>query len=142
MHLGSALIRGSRPLQAAGLIERHPRTRFLLMHLAWPWSGELLGMAFVYRNIWIDLTWSWLLSPTRFRQAFREAVEVLPDESRMMLGGDSWHPEEAYGAIRGALQLIGESLEDMVREGSFGRKDAERLAAKILHENAAGFFKL
>jgi hypothetical protein len=112
------------------------------MHLAWPWSGELLGMAFVYRNIWLDLTWSWLLSPTRFRQAFREAVEVLPDESRMMLGGDSWHPEEAYGAIRGARRLIGEALQDMVREGSFGRKDAERLAVKVLHDNAQAFFRL
>jgi hypothetical protein len=142
MHLGSALIRGSRPLEAAGLIERHPRTRFLLMHLAWPWSGELLGMAFVYRNIWLDLTWSWLLSPTRFRQAFREAVEVLPDESRMMLGGDSWHAEEAYGAIRGARRLIGESLQDMVREGSFRRRDAGRLAVKVLHDNAVSFFKL
>ncbi len=142
MHLGSALIRGSRPLKAAGLIERHPRTRFLLMHLAYPWSGELLGMAFVYRNIWLDLTWSWLLSPTRFRQAFREAVEVLPDESRMMLGGDSWHAEEAYGAIRGARELIAGSLEAMVREGSFRRRAAERLAVKILHDNAQGFFGL
>ena len=51
MHLGSALIRGSRPLAVAGRIERRPRTRFLLMHLAYPWTGELLGMAFVYRNI-------------------------------------------------------------------------------------------
>ncbi len=142
MHLGSALIRGSRPLQAAGLIERHPRTRFLLMHLAWPWSGELLGLAFVYRNIWIDLTWSWLLSPTRFRHAFREAVEVLPDESRMMLGGDSWHAEEAYGAIRGARELIGGSLDALVREGSLRRRDAERLALKILHRNAESFFRL
>jgi len=142
MHLGSALIRGSRPLLAAGLIERHPRTRFLLMHLAYPWSGELLGMAFVYRNIWIDLTWSWLLSPTRFRNAFREAVEVLPDESRMMLGGDSWHAEEAYGAIRGARALIAGLLGQMVREGSFRRRDAERLAVKILHDNAQAFFKL
>ena len=142
MHLGSALIRGSRPMKAAGLIERHPRTRFLLMHLAYPWSGELLGMAFVYRNIWIDLTWSWLLSPTRFRQAFREAVEVLPNESRMMLGGDSWHAEEAYGAIRGARALIAGSLEAMVREGSFRRRDAERLSVKIFHDNAQGFFGL
>jgi predicted TIM-barrel fold metal-dependent hydrolase len=47
MHLGSALIRGSRPLAAAGRIERRPRTRFLLMHLAYPWTGELLGMAFL-----------------------------------------------------------------------------------------------
>ncbi len=142
MHLGSALIRGSRPLQAAGLIERHPRTRFLLMHLAWPWSGELLGMAFVYRNIWLDLTWSWLLSPTRFRNAFREAVEVLPDESRMMLGGDSWHAEEAYGAIRGARALIARCLQELVREGALRRMDAERLAVKVLHDNAKAFFQL
>ena len=142
MHLGSALIRGSRPLKAAGLIERHPRTRFLLMHLAYPWSGELLGLAFVYRNIWIDLTWSWLLSPSRFRQAFREAVEVLPDESRMMLGGDSWHAEESYGAIRGARTMIAGLLDELVREGSFRRRDAERLAVKVLHDNAHGFFGL
>jgi uncharacterized protein len=142
MHLGSALIRGSRPLGAAGLIERHPRTRFLLMHLAYPWSGELLGMAFVYRNIWIDLTWSWILSPTRFTSAFNEAVEVLTDESRMMLGGDTWHAEEAFGAITGVRQLISWILEDKIAGGYFGRRDAERLAQKILRENARSFFSL
>ncbi|MGA2762884.1 MAG: amidohydrolase family protein [Spirochaetia bacterium] len=142
MHLGSALIRGSRPLQAAGLIERNPRTRFLLMHLAYPWSAELLGMAFVYRNIWIDLTWSWILSPTRFTSAFAEAIEVLTDDSRMMIGGDTWHAEEAYGAISGARRLIGEVLESKVASGYFGRRDAERLARKVLRENASAFFRL
>ena len=140
MHLGSALIRGSHPLEAAGLIERHPRTRFLLMHLAYPWAGELLGMAFVYRNIWIDLTWSWLLSPTRFRESLHEAIDVLPDESRMMLGGDTWHAEEAYGAIGQARSLIGQTLESCVRQGQFGSRDAERLSRKIFHDNAAAFF--
>jgi hypothetical protein len=142
MHLGSALIRGSRPLSAAGLIERNPRTRFLLMHLAYPWSAELLGMAFVYRNVWIDLTWSWLLSPTRFRRDFQEAVDVLPDESRMMLGGDTWHAEEAYGAISGARALVAESLGAMVKAGGFTRRDAERLAQKIFRANAQSFFGL
>jgi predicted TIM-barrel fold metal-dependent hydrolase len=78
MHLGSAIIRGSHPLKVAGLIERHPRTRFLLMHLAYPWSRDLLGMAFVYRNIWLDLTWSPLLSPSHFKLALHEAIEILP----------------------------------------------------------------
>ena len=140
MHLGSALIRGSHPLEAAGLIERNPRTRFLLMHLAYPWTGELLGMAFVYRNIWIDLTWSWLLSPSRFRESLQEAIDVLPDESRMMLGGDTWHAEEAYGAIGQARSLIGETLESCVCRGQFGYGDAERLSRKIFHDNAAAFF--
>jgi uncharacterized protein len=142
MHLGSALIRGSQPMKAAGLIERHPGTRFLLMHLAYPWSSELLGMAFVYRNIWIDLTWSWLLSPTAFRRSFQEAVDILPDESRMMLGGDTWHVEEAYGAIGGARSLVASCLDEMVTAGSFRPRDAERLAMKVFRENAKAFFAL
>ncbi|MBI3851851.1 MAG: amidohydrolase [Verrucomicrobia bacterium] len=142
MHLGTAIIRGSHPLKAAGLIERHPRTRFLLMHLAYPWSSDLLGMAFVYRNIWLDLTWSFLLSPSHFKPALHEAIETLPDESRLMFGGDNWHVEETYGTIKLARQLIGEVLEEKLAAGYFRREDAERLAARILRENAIRFFKL
>lgn len=142
MHLGTAIIRGSHPLKAAGLIERHPKTRFLLMHLAYPWSSELLGMAFVYRNIWIDLTWSLLISPSHFKRALHEAIEVLPDESRMMIGGDNWHVEETFATMRLARRLIAEVLEEKVQAGYFGCEDAERLARRILRENAIAFFKL
>ncbi len=142
MHLGTAIIRGSHPLRAAGLIERHPRTRFLLMHLAYPWSRDLLGMAFVYRNIWIDLTWSFLLSPSHFKLALHEAIECLPDESRMMLGGDNWHVEETFGAFQVARRLISEVLEEKVAAGYFLRADAERLARRIFRENALAFFGL
>jgi len=114
MHLGTALIRGSHPLNAARLVERHPGTRFLLMHLGYPRSRDLLGMAFVYRNIWLDLTWSFMLSPSHFKLALHEAIEILPDESRLMLGGDSWHVEESYGAIALARRLIGEVLQEKV----------------------------
>jgi len=142
MHLGTAIIRGSHPQKAAGLIERHQKTRFLLMHLAYPWSHDLLGMAFVYRNIWLDLTWSLLLSPSHFKFALHEAIEMLPDESRMMFGGDNWHVEETYGTMKLARRLIGEALDEKVTAGYFSVQDAERLAKKILRENAINFFKL
>ena len=142
MHLGTAIIRGSHPLHAAGLIERHPRTRFLLMHLAYPWSRDLLGMAFVYRNLWLDLTWSLLLSPSHFKLALHEAIEILPDESRMMIGGDNWHAEETYGTLQLARQLIGEVLEEKVAAGYFRIEDAQRLAKRILRQNAIAFFRL
>ncbi len=141
LHLGTGIIRGSQPLKAAGLIERHPRTRFLIMHLAYPWSAELLGMAFVYRNIWLDLTWSLLLSPSHFKSVLHEAIEVLPDESRMMIGGDNWHVEETYGTMTLARRIIGEVLQEKVSAGYFRAEDAHRLAAKILRENALRFFK-
>ena len=142
MHLGTAIIRGSHPLRVAGLVERHPRTRFLLMHLAYPWSRDLLGMAFVYRNLWLDLTWSLLLSPSHFKLALHEAIEILPDESRMMIGGDNWHAEETYGTLQLARQLIGEVLEEKVAAGYFRIKDAQRLATRILRQNAIAFFRL
>jgi predicted TIM-barrel fold metal-dependent hydrolase len=142
MHLGSAIIRGSHPLQTAGLIERHPRTRFLLMHLAYPWARDLLGMALIYRNIWIDLCWAPLLSPTLFKQTLHEAIEVLPDESRMMIGGDNWHAEETYGAMTLAQRILGAVLEEKMGSGYFTEADARRLAPKILSDNANAFFGL
>lgn len=141
-HLGTAILKGSHPLRMAGLIERHPRTRFLLMHLAYPWSRDLLGMAFVYRNVWLDLCWSFLLSPSHFKLALHEAIEVLPDHSRMMIGGDCVHVEESYGAIKSARRLIGDVLSEKVADHYFHLRDAERLATRILSENATDFFGL
>lgn len=140
MHLGTALVRGSHPMHVAGLIERHPGTRFLLMHLGYPWSRDLLGMAFVYRNIWLDLTWSFLLSPSHFKLALHEAIEVLPDESRLMLGGDAWHVEESYGALALGRRLIGEVLRERLQARSLSEEGSRRLARRILHENARVFF--
>lgn len=142
MHLGTAIIRGSHPLNVASLIERHPKTRFLLMHLAYPWSRDLLGLAFVYRNIWLDLTWSALLSPSHFKLALHEAIEILPDDSRMMFGGDNWHMEETVGTILTFKSLITEVLQEKVLSGYFDLHHAQRLATRILSRNAIEFFDL
>jgi hypothetical protein len=129
-------------MNVAGLVERHPGTRFLLMHLAYPWSRDLLGLAFVYRNVWLDLTWSFLLSPSHFKLALHEAIDLLPDEGRMMLGGDCWHAEESYGAVLLGRRLIGEALEERVAGGYLDSAGARRLGRRILSENARSFFSL
>jgi predicted TIM-barrel fold metal-dependent hydrolase len=129
-------------MRLASLVEAHPGTRFLMMHLAYPWSRDLLGMAFVYRNLWIDLTWSWLLSPTHFQMALHEAIEILPDEHRMMMGGDNWHLEETVASMQCFRDLLSEVLDEKVRRAYFDRSTANRLRRRILHENAQAFFKL
>jgi hypothetical protein len=112
------------------------------MHLAYPWSRDLFGMAFVYRNVWLDLTWSLLLSPSHFKLALHEAIEILPDDSRMMIGGDNWHVEETYGTMKLARQLIADVLQEKVADGYFGLDRAKDFASAILRENAIRFFKL
>src|SRR2546428_7606990 len=98
-------------------------------------------MAFVYRNIWLDLTWSLLLSPSHFKLALHEAIEMLPDESRMMFGGDNWHVEETYGTLKLARQLIGEVLEEKLAGRYFRPEDAQQLAGKVLLANGNRFLQ-
>jgi hypothetical protein len=57
----------------------------------------------------------------------------------MMLGGDNWHVEETYGAMKTARRLIGEVLEEKRVSNYFSAAMAERLAGRILHENAERF---
>ncbi len=111
------------------------------MHLAYPWSRDLLGMAFVYRNLWIDLTWSWLLSPSHFKWALHEAVEILPDEHRMMLGGDTWHVEETCATMTRFRELFSEVMDEKIRDRYFSARDAERLKRRVYHRNAIEFFR-
>ena len=59
-----------------------------------------------------------------------------------MLGGDNWHVEETHGAMRTARRLIAEVLEEKLAGGYFSRATAERLAGRILHDNAREFFRL
>ena len=58
----------------------------------------------------------------------------------MMLGGDNWHAEETYGAFKTARRVLVEVLEEKVATGYFEESDAQRLARKILYDNAAAFF--
>jgi hypothetical protein len=59
-----------------------------------------------------------------------------------MFGGDNWHVEETYATMQLARRLIGEVLEEKIASGYFEIEDAQRLARKILRENAIEFFKL
>jgi hypothetical protein len=57
-----------------------------------------------------------------------------------MIGGDTWHVEETYGAIQLMRRLIGEVLQEKVDRGYFKPEDGRRLARKIFSENAREFF--
>ena len=142
VHLGCAVLHFSHPMKLVGLIERHPKTRFLLMHLAYPWTADLMGICFVYRNVWIDLTWSHLISGSHFKRFLHEAIEVLHDETRIMFGGDNWHAEESFSTFKFIRKLISEVLQEKVDSGYFLESDARRLAEKIFTTNAIAFFGL
>ncbi|MBT3594467.1 MAG: hypothetical protein HN758_01135 [Verrucomicrobia bacterium] len=46
-----------------------------------------------------------------------EAIEIWPDEGRIILGGDNWHVEETVGTMQSFRNLLIEVLDEKVSNG-------------------------
>jgi len=137
IHTGLGRMAGSNAMQLQPLIERNPDTTFLLMHGSYPWTGEVAGLAHVYPNVWADLCWLPLISPTAARRVLHELIDVC-DADRVVWGCDTWTSEESYGARLAFLDALSHALAERVESGLMRECDALGYARGILCENAAG----
>ena len=69
------------------LFARYPDARFVLMHIAYPYSGELAALAKHYRNIWVDLCWAWSIDPYSARDFVRRFIHTGTDQQAVRLRG-------------------------------------------------------
>ncbi|MCY1719450.1 amidohydrolase family protein [Prolixibacteraceae bacterium Z1-6] len=52
--------------------------KFILFHGAYPFGGELASLAKNFRNVYIDLCWLYIISPTYSRRYLHEWLETIP----------------------------------------------------------------
>ena len=88
--------RGSNPMYLVPLIEKHPGTKFVLFHGGYPWTREIGGLLHNYPNVYADLVWLPLISPTAAVQALHEWIETAVTSEKITWGGDCWTPEETF----------------------------------------------
>ncbi|HEY3418845.1 MAG TPA: amidohydrolase family protein [Armatimonadota bacterium] len=134
-HTGLALIGGSNPLNLEPMIARHPHTRFILFHGGYPWVGEIAGLAHNYRNVYPDLTWLPIISPTAAVRAVHEWLETTWSSRYLCWGGDCWCAEESVGASLAFKHVLATALAQKVDEGYFDMDDAECVARRLCYEN-------
>ncbi|MDH7570846.1 MAG: amidohydrolase family protein, partial [Armatimonadota bacterium] len=141
-HTGMGRIGGSRPMNLEPMLARHPQTRFVLLHGGYPWVGEIAGLAHTYRNVFPDLTWLPLLSPTAAVRAIREWLEAAPSARSICWGGDAWTGEESVGAALALKHVLAIALAQLVEEGYFALEEALVAARYICSENAQRLYGL
>lgn len=141
IHTGLGQLKGTRAMALSDLIERHPDTQFDLFHASFPWTDDVLALAHNYQNVYIDLCWLPLLSPTRAITFIKEALEVT-DANRLLWGCDTWTSEESYGALLAARYCISAALGSLVEDGRFSQLDAVQYARQILHGNTERLFNM
>ncbi|MEX2120636.1 MAG: amidohydrolase family protein [Pirellulales bacterium] len=139
IHTGQARVQGSNPMLLVDLIEANPRTRFVLFHGGFPWTGETGVIAMRHKNVWIDSVWMPMLSYTMAKRAYQEWLEMVPS-NRIMWGADTVDAEGIYAATEFTRQCLAEALAEKVERGELREEHAVRIGRQVLRDNALELF--
>ena len=136
------LLANSNPLLLANLCLEYREAKFDLFHGGYPYLGEALALAKNFPNVYLDLCWLHIISPTAGRRMLHEAIETVPANKIFAFGGDFIIPEGAYGHSVLARQAVSRVLTEKVEEGYLTEEEALGLASCILRDNPAALFGL
>ena len=117
------------------LLIEYPDTRFVLMHIAYPYSDELIAMAKHFRNVWADLCWAWSLNPVASADFVRRFIHAAPASKLFAFGGDTKSPTDAYAFSIQMRRYLTKALETEVEEGELTEAQAIAFAQRIMYEN-------
>ena len=141
LHAGNGnFIENSKPTHLTNLFFLFPRVQFDLFHMSYPYQGEAAAIAKVFPNVYIDLCWAHIISPSASRRALHEMLETVPSNKIFGYGGDYRYPELSYAHAKIARRNIAQVLAEKVSEGSCSEEEALELGRKLLHDNADALF--
>ena len=131
------------PLHMIPLLQRHPRTRFDIYHLGYPWVREALMLGKGFPNVWLNLCWTHIISQRFVLSALDEAIDLIPMNKILAFGGDYGLPvEKTYGHLVMAREDVAEVLGRRIREKQMTETQALVLARKWFWDNAKALYRL
>ena len=136
------IITNSNPTHLINLLVEYREAKFDLFHGGYPYVHEWVTLAKNFPNVYADLCWVYIVSPTVGRGLLNELIETVPGNKIMAFGGDSIAVEIAFGHAVMARQQVARVLSEKVEEGYMGEEEAVLLARKILRDNPARLFNL
>ncbi len=117
------------------LLATYPGTRFVLMHIAYPYCDELVALAKRYPNVYVDMCWAWSIDPYSAGDFLRRFLHTVPINKLFAFGGDSRLPWATVAYATQARQGIWQALQAEVSDGSLSEKQAMHMATRVMREN-------
>lgn len=136
------IIENSNPALLSNLFLKYHDVKFILFHGGYPFGGEMATLAKNFRNVYIDMCWLYIISPSYSERYLHEWLETVPANKIMAFGGDFLNVEGVYGHLLFARQVVANVLIAKVKDGYFTENEALKIAKMILHDNAIQLLKL
>ena len=136
------VITNSNPTHLINLFFEYPDIDFILFHASYPYGGELGTLAKNFPNVFIDMCWAYVISPSYSERYLHEWIETVPANKIMAFGGDYDFVEAVYAHSVMARQIIAKVLIEKVRTRYLTENEAINISKMFLRENALRIFKL
>jgi len=136
------ILTNSNPVHLVNLFIEYREAKFDLFHGSYPYTGEALSLAKNFANVYLDLCWLHIISPSAGARMLHEAIETVPANKIFAFGGDFLIPEGAYGHSIIGRKVVADVLTEKVLDGYLTEDEALRLARMILRENPASLYRL
>ena len=130
----------SNPTHLINLFLDYPAVLFDLFHAGYPYVSETAALGKMFPNVYVDLCWLHIISPSVSRSALHEYLETVPSNKILGFGGDYRYAELTYGHSVMARENMIRVLEQKVAEGYFSEPQAITVGKRLFYDNAAELF--
>jgi predicted TIM-barrel fold metal-dependent hydrolase len=127
---------------ACDLCRLAPDTRFIFMHINYPFYEDLIAVAKHYTNCYIDMCWSWIINPVASMNFLKGYLVTAPTNKVVTFGGDYIPVEPVIGHVDLARKGIALALAGLVEEGWLSLDTALNSVEAIMRGNARQIFDL
>lgn len=131
-----------RAAHLAPLLMEYPHAHFVLMHIAYPYSDELIALAKHFGNVSIDLCWAWALNPFATKDFVRRFLHAIPRNKLFAFGDDTSTPSMAYAYTVQMRRWLTKALEEEVADGFMTTQQAIDSATQLLRGNQLACFDI
>jgi hypothetical protein len=124
------------------LLMEYPQTQFVLMHISYPFAGEVAALAKHFPNAFVDLCWAWSIDPHTSTDFVRRMIHAVPSNKLFAFGGDTFWPHSAAAFAAQARAGMARALQAEVSAGAIRASDALGLATRFMQSNQREVFDI
>jgi len=139
--VGKGPLHNGDPMLLEETVARHRDAQFVLLHGGYPFVENALSLTARHPNVFLDMSWLPILSPSAYSWTLRRCLDGLPVHKIIAWGGDAARVEMSYGSLIIAKNAITAVLAHKIETGALHENRALDIAARILRENARHVFR-
>lgn len=143
MHAGGGnFLERANPVPLTDLIRRHPRTKFDLFHISYPYFREAALLAKYYGNVTVNLCWAWAFSPSDSGQALSTFLDLVPVNKIFAYGADYFNLEGVVGHAEVTREGIAWVLAHRIMEKRVSESGALDIARRVMYTSPSAHFQV